>query len=130
MSINTESSSFYWEKMFKVCAIYLGTVIYLLESIYFLRLTVWSDIFNFWSGRSRIWSDIYFCLEFFPSYRMTGVFSVWSDNFSFWSDICPMSNRHFKAWALNISCVSRTIVLDILNVFWQDRAYYGSSSQN
>ena len=71
-----------------------STVIYLLEKIYFLRLTVWSDIFNFWPDRSIIWSGIYFCLEYFPSDRMSGVFSLWSNNFSFWSD----TGCYFKAW--------------------------------
>ena len=32
--------------------------------------------------------------------------------------------------ALNIFRVSRTIILDVLNVFWRDRAYYRSFSKN
>ena len=32
--------------------------------------------------------------------------------------------------ALNNSVVTRSITVDILNVFWEDRAYYWSSSQN
>ena len=32
--------------------------------------------------------------------------------------------------ALNIFCVSRTIVLDIFNAFWRDRAYYWSFPKN
>ena len=36
----------------------LRTAIYLLERINFLRLKLWSGIFNLWSDRSIIWSDI------------------------------------------------------------------------
>ena len=48
--------------------------------IYQNKLKVSSDIFNLWLDRSIIWSEIQFCLEFFPSDRMSRKFFVWSDN--------------------------------------------------
>ena len=46
---------------------------------------------NSFSFHKLFYIECFFCLKFFPSDRMSGVFFVWSDNLWFWSDIvrCP-----------------------------------------
>ena len=61
------------------------------KDIYQTKLKVTSDIFNLWSDRSIIWSEIQFCLEFFPSDRMSRRFFVWSDNFSLVNSLKKLS---------------------------------------
>ena len=65
----------------------------------FCKKSVWSGIFSLWSERSRIWSDIYFCLEFcfYPigqnvqcAFCLVGQILVLVRHF-------PMSDRYFKA---------------------------------
>ena len=93
----------------------MGTVIYLFERtylkvIYLKELRVLLDIFNVWSRRSIIWSDIKFCFHFFLSDRMSGVLFVWSHNSQIWSDIvrCPtVFLRHEQLICCHCSFMTR-----------------------